>query len=169
MRCQVYAPYAPSGVFPNVSEYTVRVLETPVSCPRCGGVSKIPRATQRCGSDALLRGGGPMKVVAFIEPRAPERSNGRGEVIEEILRHCGLWQASAPRAPPDMEDLVLDLDAAYSDSSIGSPEPSRPVPGTDLRRHRHVPGHLLKTGNGRLNSQSAPMAVWGAFCSPNGG
>ena len=70
-----------------------------MSCPQCGG---------------------PKKVVAFIEPRAPERSNGRGEVIEEILRHCGLWQASAPRAPPDVEDLVLDLDAAYSDSSIGS-------------------------------------------------
>ena len=63
-----------------------------------------------------------MKVVAFIEPRAPERTNCRGEVIEEILRHCGLWQASAPRAPPDVEDLALDLDAAYSDSSIGSPD-----------------------------------------------
>ena len=63
-----------------------------------------------------------MKVVVFIEPRAPERSNGRGEVIEEILRDCSLWQASAPRVPPDVEDLVLDLDAAYSDSSIGSPD-----------------------------------------------
>ena len=79
-----------------------RVYEVdPLSCPQCGG---------------------PMKVVVFIEPRAPERSNGRGEVIEEILRHCSLWQASAPRVPPDVEDLVLDLDAAYSDSSIGSPD-----------------------------------------------
>ena len=79
-----------------------RVYEVdPLSCPQCGS---------------------PMKVVAFIEPRAPERSNGRGEVIEEILRHCGLWQASAPGPPPDVEDLVLDLDAAYSDSSIGSPD-----------------------------------------------
>ena len=67
-----------------------------------------------------------MKVVAFIEPRAPERSNGRGEVIEEILRHCGLWQASAPRAPPDVEDLVLDLDAAYSESSIDSQDQAEP-------------------------------------------
>ena len=72
-----------------------RVYEVgPFSCPQCGG---------------------PMKVVAFIEPP-------QGEVIEEILRHCGLWQASAPRAPPEVEDLVLDLDAAYSDSSIGSPD-----------------------------------------------
>ena len=72
-----------------------RVYEVdPLSCPQCGG---------------------PMKVVAFIEPP-------QGEVIEEILRHCGLWQASAPRAPPEVEDLVLDLDAAYSDSSIGSPD-----------------------------------------------
>ena len=63
-----------------------------------------------------------MKVVAFIEPRAPERSDGRHDVIEKILEHFGLWQAPAPRAPPDMEDLVLELDAAYSDSSIGFPD-----------------------------------------------
>ena len=40
----------------------------PLACPKCGG---------------------EMKVVAFIEPRAPERSDGRGAVIEKILRHCG--------------------------------------------------------------------------------
>jgi hypothetical protein len=70
-----------------------------------------------------------MKVVAFIEPP-------QGKVVEKILRghqsvvdqRCasvpvgGLWQAPAPRAPPDMEDLVLELDAAYSDSSIGFPD-----------------------------------------------
>ena len=32
-----------------------------------------------------------MNVVSFIEPL-------QGEVIERILRHCGLWQ---PRPPPD--------------------------------------------------------------------
>ena len=70
-----------------------RVYEVdPLCCPQCGG---------------------EMKVVAFIEPP-------QGEVIEKILKHCGLWQASAPRAPPDMDDLVLELDAAYSASSISS-------------------------------------------------
>ena len=69
-----------------------RVYEVdPLSCPKCGG---------------------QMKVVAFLEPP-------QSDVIEEILRHCGLWQASAPRAPPDVHGLVLELDAAYSDSSLG--------------------------------------------------
>ena len=64
----------------------------PLCCPQCGG---------------------EMKVVAFIEPP-------QGDVIEEILKHCGLWQASTPRAPPDEEDLVLDLDFEFSDSPIES-------------------------------------------------
>ena len=70
-----------------------RVYEIdPLSCPKCGG---------------------QMNVVAFIEPP-------QSDVIEEILRHCGLWQASTPRAPPDVDGLVLELDAAYSASSIDS-------------------------------------------------
>jgi hypothetical protein len=66
--------------------------------------------------------GGEMKIVSFIDP--PQ--NG---VIERILHGHrraalvdGLWQASAPRAPPDVDGLVLELDAAYSDSTIGSPD-----------------------------------------------
>ncbi|MDA1054328.1 MAG: hypothetical protein O3C40_28110 [Planctomycetota bacterium] len=73
----------------------------PWSCPPCGG---------------------QMKVVAFIEPRAPEPSDGRGDVIEEILKHCGWWPASAPSAPPDVDGLVLDLEAAYSDTCLVSPD-----------------------------------------------
>ena len=71
-----------------------RVYEVdPLSCPKCRG---------------------QMKVVSFIEPP-------QGEVIEKILQHCGLWQASvSPRAPPEVSGLVLELDATYSDSSIGS-------------------------------------------------
>jgi len=70
-----------------------RIYEVdPLCCPECGG---------------------QMKVVSFIEPP-------QADLIEEILRHCGLWQASAPRAPPDVDGLVLELDAAYSANSIGS-------------------------------------------------
>ena len=34
-----------------------------------------------------------MKVIAFIEPP-------QGDVIEKILRHCGLWCPAAVRGPP---------------------------------------------------------------------
>jgi len=54
-----------------------RVYEIdPLACPNCGGT---------------------MKVVAFLEPP-------QADVIEKILRHCGLWHAT--RAPPAGEDLV---------------------------------------------------------------
>ena len=70
-----------------------RVYEVdPLSCPQCGG---------------------QMKVVSFIEPP-------QSDVIEEVLKHCGLWQASSPRGPPGLDGLVLELDAAYSASAIDS-------------------------------------------------
>jgi hypothetical protein len=60
-----------------------RVYEVdPLCCPRCGS---------------------QMAVISFFEP--PQR-----EVIEKILGHCGLWQASAPRGPPDVDGLVHELD-----------------------------------------------------------
>jgi hypothetical protein len=34
-----------------------------------------------------------MRIIAFIERHQPE-------VIEKILRHCGLWDEPAARAPP---------------------------------------------------------------------
>ena len=50
-----------------------RVYEVdPLACPECGE---------------------QMAVVAFIEP--PQE-----DVIEKILRHCGLWRTSAARPPP---------------------------------------------------------------------
>ena len=55
-----------------------------------------------------------MKVVSFIEPP-------QANVIEAILKHCGLWQARAARAPPEVDDLVLELDAAYTGNSLDSP------------------------------------------------
>jgi len=74
-----------------------RVYEVdPLCCPECGG---------------------QMQVVSFIEPP-------QADVIEEILKHCGLWQSRSPRAPPEVDELVLELDAACSSSSIDSPGPA---------------------------------------------
>ena len=63
-----------------------RVYEVdPLACPKCGGV---------------------MKVVTFIEPP-------QAQVIEKILRHCGLWQDRTSRAPPDVDGLARELDSAF--------------------------------------------------------
>ena len=45
-----------------------------------------------------------MKIVSFIE-------RCQGDVIERILRHCGLWEgplrtSAGPRAPPDQSHRV---------------------------------------------------------------
>lgn len=72
-----------------------RVYEVdPLSCPQCGGV---------------------MKVVAFIEPP-------QAEVIEKILKHCGLWQDPASRAPPDTDGLTRNLDFGFSTKRNAQPE-----------------------------------------------
>ena len=44
----------------------------PLCCPRCGAA---------------------MRIISFIESR-------QTEVIEKILRHCGLWEDASPRGPP---------------------------------------------------------------------
>ena len=51
-----------------------------------------------------------MKVIAFIEPP-------QDDVIEKILRHCGLWHASSPRAPPAEGDPGHDLDGNWNSDS----------------------------------------------------
>jgi hypothetical protein len=72
-----------------------RIYEVdPLSCPKCGG---------------------EMKVVAFIEPP-------QADLIEKIMRHCGLCQPSTPRPPPvDAQVYVPDADspneAAEADES----------------------------------------------------
>ena len=45
----------------------------PLKCPRCGG---------------------RMRIVSFIENR------DQADVIERILKHCGLWSETKGRAPP---------------------------------------------------------------------
>ena len=52
----------------------------PLCCPKCGTT---------------------MRIVAFLERR-------QTEVIEKILRHCGLWEETAARAPPRREVAVED-------------------------------------------------------------
>ena len=75
-----------------------RVYEVdPLACPHCGG---------------------QMKVVAFIEPP-------QAEVIEKILRHCGLWREPNSRAPADIDGLIQDLDSSFSSSQAGFPEADR--------------------------------------------
>jgi len=97
-----------------------RVYEVdPLSCPQCGG---------------------EMKVVSFIESR-------QDEVIEKILRHCGLWQAPFVASVVSAGTTRRGRFGPRAGRRLlgqlhRKPGPSRPVPGADLRRHRHVPGQL---------------------------
>ena len=52
----------------------------PICCPKCGA---------------------EMKIIAFIERH-------QTEVIEKILRHCGLWDENPARGPPVPEVSVED-------------------------------------------------------------
>lgn len=52
-----------------------------------------------------------MKVVSFIEPPG-------ADVIEAILSHCRLWWSRSPPTPPQVRELLLELDAAYSGISL---------------------------------------------------
>ena len=83
-----------------------------VECQTCGViVEKVPWATGKHGlcdgfrlflahwaryeADPLCcpTCGSAMKIISFIEGH-------QTEVIEKILRHCGLWEEQAARAPP---------------------------------------------------------------------
>jgi len=86
-------PPAPSRCSQTWAMLIKRVYEAdPLACPQCGG---------------------QMSVIAFIEPP-------QADVIEKILRHCGLWHSSSPRAPPDGEAFVHDPDG---DGHADSDEP----------------------------------------------
>ena len=62
-----------------------------------------------------------MQVVSFIEPP-------QADVIEAILKHCGLWQPPRSRAPPEVHAVVLEPDAAYSGNSLDWPDEVEPSP-----------------------------------------
>jgi hypothetical protein len=44
--------------------------------------------------------GAAMKIIAFIERR-------QAEVVEKILRHCGLWEEAPARDPPPVSEPVM--------------------------------------------------------------
>jgi len=50
-----------------------------------------PLGCPKCGSE--------MRIIAFIE-------RDQGDVIEKILRHCGLWEEAPARDPPAQEPSV---------------------------------------------------------------
>ena len=55
--------------------------------------------------------GGEMKIVAFIERR------DQPDIVERILKHCGLWDRPASRAPPERDEPEqLDLELQYIDT-----------------------------------------------------
>jgi hypothetical protein len=56
----------------------------------------------------------------------------QGEVIEKILRHCDLWPSSAPRAPPDVDGLVHDLDSCSSEAQMASSDQARELTYVDI-------------------------------------
>jgi len=62
----------------------------------------------------LTECGGQIQVVSFVEPP-------QADVIEAILSHCGLWESRSPRGPPQVHDLVLELDPAYSGNALDAP------------------------------------------------
>ena len=68
-----------------------RVLEVdPLCCPNCSG---------------------QMKIISFVERR------DQPDVVERILKHCGLWDRPASRAPPPLQEPEqLDLELQYVDT-----------------------------------------------------
>ncbi len=67
----------------------------PMACPQCGSA---------------------MKIIGFIERH-------QGDMIEKILRHCGLWEEAPTRDPPPLpEAAILALD---EDWSSGAVDPAR--------------------------------------------
>jgi hypothetical protein len=55
-----------------------------------------------------------MKIIVFIERR-------QTELIEKILRHCGLWEESPARAPPTEEETAAGGRSRHEDET-GRPE-----------------------------------------------
>ena len=57
-----------------------------------GGVWVAAGGCPKCGAE--------MKIISFIE-------RDQSEVIEKILRHCGLWEEAPARDPPSVPEQVM--------------------------------------------------------------
>ena len=78
-------------------------------------VQPLPGAEYDPGPEGC---GGQLKITGFIDPR-------QQDVIEKILRHCGLWEPPTARAPPPappLRELQYVSDLQYADNSAESPD-----------------------------------------------
>jgi len=109
---------------------------TPLTFNPCKGTinwravcGRIARTVRREGSPAQPDFPTPIQADkqacrAFPEPKGDGTEAGvppQSDVIEAILSHCGLWQSRSPQAPPEVHEVVLELDAAYSGNAIDAP------------------------------------------------
>jgi hypothetical protein len=96
-----------------------------------------------------------MQVVAFIEPP-------QADVLEKILRHCGLWRASSPRGPPVEDGWVHDPDG---DADCHSASDERA--GTDVHGRSHVLGDVLVFPDLHRPKAGTRVLRRSAFASPD--
>ena len=78
----VASPHAPSAreARKRWAALIKQVYETdPLTCSKCGST---------------------MKIIGFIERH-------QGEVLEKLLRHCGLWEEAPARAPPSVPEPAV--------------------------------------------------------------
>ncbi len=101
--------FLPAGDRAGIERLVGYMTRCPFSLSRLVKVTEIdPLTCSQCG--------GQMKVVAFLEPP-------QGAAIEKILRHCGLWNPSTPRAPPPEDGWVYEPDADWDSQPIPSDSP----------------------------------------------
>ena len=68
---------------------------------------------------------GRLQIISFIQPR-------QHDVIESILRHCGLWENSSRAPPPDdpgpgREQSLGEIRYVSDLEFVDEPAPSEPV------------------------------------------
>jgi len=99
----------------------------PLQCPKCGGT---------------------MRIIAFIEAR-------QGQIVRQILEHCGLWQDPPPRAPPRPPPRPRRRSRPT--------RPSCPMPEADAGVSYEVdPDYLEHAHREALDEQDQPELPWDA-------